>query len=672
MVGAAARRYCAFISYSHRDRAAGDRLFKHLDGYRPPKALVGRETPFGPVPARLYPVFRDREELSASPALAGRLEGALAASDHLVVVCSPAAAASGWVNEEIRMFRSSGRGERIHAALVDGEPAEAFPAALREGEGGLPLATDLRAQGDGWNDGPLKVIAGILGLGFGELKDREIARARARARRNAAIAALFAVLAIVAGISTWRAVERTREAEAQLSRAEAAILVAVEGVARIAAQVEAGSRSGAVPSGRARSLLSAADAMVTGVVALAPGNPRLLEEQGKLLILFARYYGSVGDFAAARDAAVRALSLFGGREAYSGAARSRSAALIELGDALAATGDRSEAITVYEESLDIFRRIAAADPGDLWKARDVAVTLERIGDLRMGYGDRAGALQAYEQSLGTARRSAAADAGNLVWTHDVWLGLDNIGDVRLAMGDSAGALQAYDESLDVARRLAAREPDGTAWTSEVAISLQKTGDARRQLGDSTGALQAYHESLRFARELTAADPRNAISARHMAILLERIGDLRMRASERAGALQAYEESYAIRQQWAAVNPSDVEWARDLSISLQRIGDVRVAAGDRAGALQVYEDSLVIRRRLAAADLENTKAARDLYLLLLKFGQLYEGGGERATAAAYYREALERIQRLVALDPGNGQWTKDRTVLAERLAAVQEQ
>jgi hypothetical protein len=175
MAAAEERRYRAFISYSHKDKAAGDRLFKRLDGYRPPKALRGRETPFGPVPAKLYPIFRDREELASSPSLAGRLKSALNASDHLVVICSPRAAQSPWVNEEIRMFRESGRGDRVHAVLVDGEPAKALPPALTEKEGGEPLAADLRKEGDGWTDGPLKVIAGILGLGFGELKDREVA-----------------------------------------------------------------------------------------------------------------------------------------------------------------------------------------------------------------------------------------------------------------------------------------------------------------------------------------------------------------------------------------------------------------------------------------------------------------------------------------------------------------
>jgi hypothetical protein len=116
-----------------------------------------------------------------------------------------------------------------------------------------------------WTNGPLKVIASLLGLGFGELKDREVARERARARRNAAIAAIFALLAVVAGISAWRAVEQTRVAEAQLTRAEAAILTAVEGVAQIVDQVATGSESGLISTGVAKKMLMTADKLITGL-----------------------------------------------------------------------------------------------------------------------------------------------------------------------------------------------------------------------------------------------------------------------------------------------------------------------------------------------------------------------------------------------------------------------
>ena len=48
-----------------------------LDGYRVPKPLHGRRTPFGPVPAKLYPLFRDREELSTAHDLSDRIKAAL-------------------------------------------------------------------------------------------------------------------------------------------------------------------------------------------------------------------------------------------------------------------------------------------------------------------------------------------------------------------------------------------------------------------------------------------------------------------------------------------------------------------------------------------------------------------------------------------------------------------
>jgi hypothetical protein len=206
-----ARRYKAFISYSNLDRAAGKKFFRKLDGYRPPKSLRGRQTELGPVPDKLYPVFRDREELATSSDLSARIDSALKCSDHLVVLCSPHAAASKWVNEEVLRFQRLGKADRIHAVLLDGEPEEAFPPSLKRAGTREPIAADLREAGDGWRDRPLKVIAGILGLGFGELKDREQAR---RSRRIAwatglSVAVILA-LAVAGAFSLLKAQEAAR------------------------------------------------------------------------------------------------------------------------------------------------------------------------------------------------------------------------------------------------------------------------------------------------------------------------------------------------------------------------------------------------------------------------------------------------------------------------------
>jgi hypothetical protein len=85
-------KYRAFLSYSHRDKAWGKWLHAALEGYAIDKELVERETPRGPIPKTLRPIFRDREEFAAGPSLSEQTLAALEASQLLVVICSPNAA----------------------------------------------------------------------------------------------------------------------------------------------------------------------------------------------------------------------------------------------------------------------------------------------------------------------------------------------------------------------------------------------------------------------------------------------------------------------------------------------------------------------------------------------------------------------------------------------------
>jgi hypothetical protein len=76
-------KYRAFLSYSHRDMAWAKWLHAALEGYRIDKDLVGRETPAGPVPQTLRPIFRDREDFSAGHSLTAQTLAALEASIEL-------------------------------------------------------------------------------------------------------------------------------------------------------------------------------------------------------------------------------------------------------------------------------------------------------------------------------------------------------------------------------------------------------------------------------------------------------------------------------------------------------------------------------------------------------------------------------------------------------------
>jgi hypothetical protein len=225
--------YRAFISYSHRDTAWANWLLRSLESYRIPKHLVGKAGHDGPIPERLYPVFRDREELAASADLTVRIRQALAASACQIVICSPSAAKSRWVHEEILAFKKLGREDRILALIVDGEPAaggerECFPEALQfrlgadgqlSSEAVEPIAADARPQGDGKENAKLKLIAGLLGIGYAELRQRELEAGRRRTRLYQSIAAAMALLALLTAGAGLLALQKQHEAEYQRDQA---------------------------------------------------------------------------------------------------------------------------------------------------------------------------------------------------------------------------------------------------------------------------------------------------------------------------------------------------------------------------------------------------------------------------------------------------------------------
>ncbi len=230
-------RYRAFISYSHSDERWAGWLHRALETYRLPRHVAGRETVFGPVPERLAPVFRDREELATATNLGETLTRALTESAALVVICSPAAARSRWVNEEILTFKRLGREDRIFCLIVAGEPGasvrpgttdeECFPNALiyrmgpdgeLSGERSEPIAADVRPGKDSRNDARLKLVAGLVGVSLDELKQREAQRRQRRAMLL--VAASLAGMAVTSTLATAAWLARN-EAERQRVRAEA-------------------------------------------------------------------------------------------------------------------------------------------------------------------------------------------------------------------------------------------------------------------------------------------------------------------------------------------------------------------------------------------------------------------------------------------------------------------
>ena len=166
------KQYFAFISYKREDEKWASWLQHKLEHYKLPSNLNGRTD----LPKYIRPVFKDTSELSAG-VLADEIKAALDQSKYLIVICSPNASKSKWVNKEAQSFIDSGRADRIIPFIIDGTPnsgdpeTECFPLAIRE----LPEAKELlgvNIKEMGRDAAAVKVVAHMLGLNFDTLWQR--------------------------------------------------------------------------------------------------------------------------------------------------------------------------------------------------------------------------------------------------------------------------------------------------------------------------------------------------------------------------------------------------------------------------------------------------------------------------------------------------------------------
>ena len=198
--------YAGFLSYAHADEAVAARLHKALETYKIPKGHSGT----------LSPIFRDANELTAHHSLSEKIQGAVEGSRVLIVLCSPAAKASHWVNEEIRLFRKMHGESAVFCVLAEGSPETAFPLALLEG-GREPLAANLGATKSSFQLGVTQIAAAMLGVGLDTLIQRDARRKRRRLQAVTAGALLFSGLM---GATTFSAVTARKAADTNRQQAE--------------------------------------------------------------------------------------------------------------------------------------------------------------------------------------------------------------------------------------------------------------------------------------------------------------------------------------------------------------------------------------------------------------------------------------------------------------------
>lgn len=615
---AAAVIYDAFISYSHtQDKAIAAALQSAMQ--RLGKPWYRR---------RALRLFRDDTSLSAAPHLWPAIERALDRSRFLILMASPEAAASPWVDKEVSTWLDRNDPDTLLIALCEGElawddaagdfagsAAMPLPPALRGRLPDEPFWIDLRPYRGGvrrrdarFAEVAANFAATVRGIPKEDLLSQELRQQR-RAVRLAGSAVVL--LLVLLGLAGWQ----WRVAQKQRDRAEHTLAVATQTAGGLLLDLEQKFRDAGMPAAATEGILGHVRKLQEELTQGGETSPALRLSQVAALMESADGLLTLGDSKGALAAARQARDIMQALVADAGDRADYrfllSAADGKIGNALAAQNNLAEALAAHRDSLGLMRLATQQEPGNGEWQMALSDEEDRTGDVLAAQGDLDGALAKYRDSLAIRQAMTQKDRSNIEWQRDLSVSNGKIGSVLLAQGDLPGALAAYRDDLAAAKALAATAPDNTLWQRDLSVSNNAIGEVLVAQGDALGALTAYRDSLAITQALAQRDPGNTEWQHDLAVDDERIGDALRSQDDLAGAVTAYRERLKIAQALAQKDPDNLIWQRELSVADHKIASALASQGDLAGALAAHQDAVAAARRVHAAHPDAGAAKQEL-------------------------------------------------------------
>lgn len=587
---------------------------KALESFSVPKSLVGKETAKGRIPRKLYPLFRDRDELPAAERMTDRLFDAIRNSEFLIVLCSPEAAQSKLVNREIVEFKRTHGNKNILSMIVDGTPfsddpkEECFPEALlhsfhadgaKAGLSAEGLAADVRPNGDGKSMGLLKIIAGMLGVGLNDL----VRRQERRRNKQIAVGAAVATSAIAfTGWLAYSAIEAERKA--------------------ISAQITAENRS--------REL-------------------ELAHRQGESLVTFlsSTVYPelekskNIGTLKAISERILRFYDHDPALNDIEEVLRFRTVALFRLGQVLERMGDTSTAEQVFTSALNLTRSAYAAQPNDpvIVHRHQIALFFSGYLDQRLGRFDQA--LNKYQERLQMTHKGAEIDPDGLAWIADVranrtWQ--EQIAESQASLGYLL--VTAFDKPEDgfallktsykLRKRLFETRQDTSRRALRLGSTLSHLGRALLETGRFDAAKEVIEERQKLYQAQLELQPKNKTLLRYRNDIIRELADI-------AAAKAETEKAYTLVREAAAGFHTLSNDDSENMLLLYKVGEIHYkwallahSRKDHSEAASVLEIALQQLDQVVASDASRPNRRLTYYNALLLQGRLkLESGDEQA-------------------------------------------
>ncbi len=619
------KKYKAFISYCFADKQWGNWLHRSLEVYRTPKSLVGEQTPIGPVPRSLHPIFKDREEEAACAGITASIEKGLDQSEFLVVICSPRSAKSKWVNHEIAYFKRYHDPTKILTLIIDGEPGasfmpdqgaeECFPRSLlfkadedlgvtNEAED-APLGADARKTGDGKRLAKLKIAAALLGVGLDDLVKREDRR---RAIRRRVTTAVLASLSIVFAGLSWVANDQRIAAVKARAQAESA---------RADAEFRRDEAEGLI------------EFMLTDL-------RQRLDAVGRLDIL--------------DSTAERSLAYYEKQNAESldpDALGRRARAQLLAGEVHNLKGDLNNALIAYEQAAATTGEQLRRDPDNEQRIFDHSQSVFWVGYIAWQRGDTEKARDHLTQYHDHARKLVEIDPDNEDWLAELEYSYSNLGTLEMDEGDASAAELHFRKSLEVSTGLADKNPGDMERILAAGQSYAWWANSLHNQAKLENAKSARSAEIQLYEQALMSEPRNSALKEAVVVAHYGIAQIALGLNDLVLAYDHVKTATRLANELAATDPDNAVYQDRLSFSHAILGEVYVHRGQLSEARKTLLKSISIGAALRTKN-ENVARWRGNVLAhpKLVLARLEASEGNLAEAESLFTEVSDDLREKI--------------------------
>lgn len=331
-------------------------------------------------------------------------------------------------------------------------------------------------------------------------------------------------------------------------------------------------------------------------------------------------------------------------------------------------------LKAYNASIDISRKLIAADPQNTAWQRNLAGTLEKtamvifFGDSNITKDDNKDSLALLKEAIDIREKLVKSDPNNKLWVGDMVGGYEKMATWNEFQPDEQTALSFTKKAHEAVLQLAGLDPLNVKWQRNATLYHAKISESYIQIKDYKSALDYEIKGLEYAIKVAKANPT-------MPVYYNDVSDIQSRIA------RIYWVQKDMKNYWAQndvvleqAQRNEKRFPEDV-VALQHLYRAYISVGETwtknepQKALDLFSNAKTYAEKAASLAPDNPEFLYGVYDAQIKSAYIIELKSDRAAAKAAYEAALATIEKAIALKPKEVLYTASKDHVLARLDIV---